>query len=258
MAASMQGCLEKLQITKLLVQTSLPKYVNQRNDNEWEGLHWMREVSSSRTMASPCWLCCENGDLSPNSLQQTNLNRTLLKKTQGSASFRIGWFGRKKKNNGEKIDLKEKGQLGGPEEEPLEKGVALHASEEERLRRSIGSRVIQRRQFLLYFFHLPRRHFLSLPTPSGGVKRNLGCAHCLSALECWNSNQVVWVRNVVYTILFASTNSFKPAATQVVSIKLIYRSYQLDIVNCIICLIKRKAAHIKMTIYKVFRKKKNK
>jgi hypothetical protein len=39
----------------------------------------MREVSSSRTMASPCWLCCENGDLSPNSLQQTNLNRTLLK-----------------------------------------------------------------------------------------------------------------------------------------------------------------------------------
>ena len=46
-----------------------------------------------------------------------------------------------------------------PEEEPLEKTVAFHAGEEERLRRSIGSWVIQHRQFSLYVFHLPCCHF---------------------------------------------------------------------------------------------------
>ena len=43
-----------------------------------KGLHWMRKVSSSRSMASPCGVCCENGDLSPNSLQ--------------FIIFRIWWF----------------------------------------------------------------------------------------------------------------------------------------------------------------------
>lgn len=45
-----------------------------------EGLHWMREVSSSRSMASPCVLCCEKGDLSPNSLQ-------FIKNTKNPFSF---------------------------------------------------------------------------------------------------------------------------------------------------------------------------
>ena len=45
-----------------------------------------------------------------------------------------------------------------PEEEPLEKSVAFHAGEEERLGRSIGSWVIQHRQFSLYVFHLPCCH----------------------------------------------------------------------------------------------------
>lgn len=52
-----------------------------------------------------------------------------------------------------------------PEEEPLEKSVALHAGEEKGLSGSVGSGVVQRRQFPLYFLHLLRCH-LSLPPTS--------------------------------------------------------------------------------------------
>ena len=105
-----------------------------RQRRRWS--HWMRAVSSSRSMPSPCRFCWENGDLSPNSLQfrSQKWNQKWILDTE---SFR------------------ERGLL---EEEPFEKGVTLHAGEEEGLGRRVGSWVVQHRQFLLYLFHLLRRH----------------------------------------------------------------------------------------------------
>lgn len=49
------------------------------------------------------------------------------------------------------------------EEEPFEKSITFHPSEEERLSRSICPWVTQHRELLLYLLHLLRRHFILFP-----------------------------------------------------------------------------------------------
>lgn len=143
----------------------VPRFIQNPNHNEWEKRGY---IGCEKSLHHDPWRPLVYFVVRKVIYHPIACNSSRIRKTHfhfvkdRKNGFRIWWLCSKSIQQ-KKIDRdlkeKKKREMERPEEEPLEKSVAFHAGEEERLSRSIGSWVIQHRQLSLYVFHLPCCHF---------------------------------------------------------------------------------------------------